>query len=195
MSLLEEHADVRRQYECLIAVFAEEKKAVVEDTWNSQWSGIAREIAETISGGSLNSAEADAFLRWQESGIEAARSASARKSHDNMYCYPRDGKAVAIRVGSIHSAKGETHTATLLFETYWYDHNLESLLLWLDGTKSGGSTATDRQKSRLKVHYVAMTRPTHLLCLALRKSTISTKTDLMQKLTARGWVIQDLASS
>lgn len=100
---------------------------------------------------------------------------------------------MAIRVGSIHSAKGETHTATLVLETYWYAHNLESLLPWLGGTRSGCSSEGSRQESRLKVHYVAMTRPTHLLCLAMKKSTIDTENNLVQKLTVRGWVIQDLA--
>jgi hypothetical protein len=193
MSLLEEHADVRRQYEDLIATFAEKREAVTEDTWNNRWSRIAREVAETISGGPLNSAEVDAFLRWQDRRIGATRADSASKSGDNVYAYAKGGRTVAIRIGSIHSAKGETHTATLVLETYWYDHNLESLLAWLDGSKSGESSAGDRQESRLKVHYVAMTRPTHLLCLAMKKSTVDTNSGLAQKLTARGWVIQDLA--
>jgi DNA helicase-2/ATP-dependent DNA helicase PcrA len=193
MSLLEGHADVRRQYEDLIMTFAEKRETVTEDTWNGRWSQVARQVAETISGGPLSSAEASDFLRWQESGIQGTSTGSASKSVDNVYRHVKGGRTVAIRIGSIHSAKGETHTATLVLETYWYDHNLESLLAWLDGSKSGESSAGDRQESRLKVHYVAMTRPTHLLCLAMKKSTVDTNSGLAQKLTARGWVIQDLA--
>lgn len=192
--LLEQNPDVRRKYEDLTARFAAERDIVAEGAWNSHWAGIAREVAETISGGPLNSAEADAFLHWQESGIEAARSDSAKKSQDNLYRHSKNGKTVAIRVGSIHSAKGQTHTATLVLETFWHAHNLDKLLDWLVGNKSGGGSLNSAQESRLKVHYVAMTRPTHLLCLALKKSTIGTKNDLVQKLTARGWNIQDLAS-
>ena len=42
---------------------------------------------------------------------------------------------------------------------------------------------------RLKLHYVAMTRPTHLLCLAMRKDAF-----VDEELTAladRGWKIID----
>jgi hypothetical protein len=192
MSLLEGHADVRRQYEYLIMTFAEKRETVTEDTWTSRWSQIARQVAETVSGGPLGSAEESDFLRWQESGIQGTSAGSASKSVDNVYRHAKGGRTVVIRIGSIHSAKGETHTATLVLETYWYDHNLESLLAWLDGSKAGKSSAGDRQESRLKVHYVAMTRPTHLLCLAMKKSTVDTNSGLAQKLTARGWVIQDL---
>jgi len=78
---------------------------------------------------------------------------------------------VHIRVGSIHSVKGETHTATLVLETFWYDHHLENTVPWLTGSKSGAESAGTRQSTRLKLHYVAMTRPTHLLCLAMKRST------------------------
>jgi hypothetical protein len=194
MSLLEEHTDVRQQYQDLIATFAEKREAVTEDVWNSRWSRIAQEVAETISGVSLKSAEADTFLKWQETSVRTTKADSSSKRGNNVYRYANGEKAVAIRVGSIHSAKGETHTATLVLETYWYTHNLESLLPWLAGSKTGGSSTSGQQDSRLKVHYVAMTRPTHLLCLAMKRSSVDTNNDLVQKLTARGWVIQDVDS-
>jgi hypothetical protein len=43
------------------------------------------------------------------------------------------GNKVDIRVGSIHSVKGETHTGTLVMETFWYGDSLEALLPWLFG--------------------------------------------------------------
>jgi DNA helicase-2/ATP-dependent DNA helicase PcrA len=55
-------------------------------------------------------------------------------------------------------------------ETFWYGHSLEALLPWLSGDESGGTAAVQRQQLRLKIHYVAMTRPTHLLCLAMKRS-------------------------
>jgi hypothetical protein len=42
---------------------------------------------------------------------------------------------------------------------------------------------------RLKLHYVAMTRPTHLLCLAMRKDAfVDEELDI---LAGRGWTIID----
>src|SRR3569832_1925636 len=83
---------------------------------------------------------------------------------------PPDGPAVDIRVGSIHSAKGETHTATLVLDTFFYDHHLRALRPWLLGQRLGQGTEGPRMCSRLKQHYVAFTRPTHLLAIAMRMS-------------------------
>jgi hypothetical protein len=114
-----------------------------------------------------------------------------------MYRYSRDGKEVSIRVGSIHSVKGETHTATLVMETFWHKHNLAALLPWLSGDKCGQAAEGVEQQLRLKIHYVAMTRPMHLLCLAMKQSIVkNVKGDLdqnvMQSLMQRGWQIKTI---
>jgi hypothetical protein len=93
--------------------------------------------------------------------------------------------------------KGETHTGALVAETYWHDHNLESIKAWLLGDCSGADGKGVRIQSRLKLHYVAMTRPTHLLCLAMKKSTFSNGQGELDpaavaKLAARGWRIKEL---
>ena len=69
------------------------------------------------------------------------------------------------------TAKGETHTATLVLETFWHKHGLDALSPWLNGSKSGSTLARTQQTTRLKLHYVAVTRPTHLLCLAMKRSS------------------------
>jgi hypothetical protein len=112
------------------------------------------------------------------------------KNGDSVYRYENGTSKVDIRVGSIHSVKGETHTATLVLETFWHDHNLQTLLPWLDGRQSGGKSAPVRKKDRLKPTYVAMTRPTHLLCLALKRSSVN-ETDIAN-LTTHGWRIAEI---
>lgn len=114
---------------------------------------------------------------------------------DNIYRYAKEERTVGIRMGSIHSAKGEIHMATLVLETYWYAHNLESLLPWLDGRNSGGESVSVRQQTRLKVHYVAITRPMHLLCLAIKRSTLGADNSVIQKLRGQGWEIKYIGSS
>lgn len=93
--------------------------------------------------------------------------------------------------------KGETHTATLVLETFWFQHNLASLRPWLEGRKIGGNSAGPRERTRLKLHYVAMTRPTHLLCLAVKRTCFEdNKGNLDAKMIAelekRGWRVKPL---
>jgi DNA helicase-2/ATP-dependent DNA helicase PcrA len=79
---------------------------------------------------------------------------------------------IPIEVSTIHAVKGETHHATLVLDTKNRTHDLHSLLPWLlDKTK-----ALPTQDTKLKFMrqlYVAMTRPMHLLCLAIHKDRIT----------------------
>lgn len=78
-----------------------------------------------------------------------------------------------IQVGTVHSVKGQTHTATLYLETsYQFDggKSYESQRLCeqfkannLDGTEG------KRVKQSAKMAYVGFSRPTHLLCLGIHK--------------------------
>ena len=57
----------------------------------------------------------------------------------NRYRFTQGARAVDIDVGTIHSAKGQTHMATLVIETFFKKHDMEDLLPWLLGTKSGAA--------------------------------------------------------
>jgi hypothetical protein len=81
--------------------------------------------------------------------------------------------------------KGETHTATLVLETFYHTHHLKTLKPWLLGDRSGGNGASAALQRRLKLHYVAMTRPARLLCLALREDSLNAAE--IMKLMERGW--------
>ena len=174
LALLDGHESVREDYERLIARFVLDKGVLTKDTWKENWGDTVYHIAATIAGASSLSPEANGFLEWGDLLENPTVSPIAQKSRDNVFPFSKNGKGVSIRVGSIHSVKGETHMATLVLETYWQDnqgrHNLELLLPWLCRTKSGGRDKGVRQQSRLKIHFVAMTRPSHLLCLAMKRS-------------------------
>lgn len=80
----------------------------------------------------------------------------------------------------------------------FHDHHLRELKPWLLGTKSGGFSTNSRGRQvpegrrmlgRLKLHYVAMTRPTHLLCLAMRNDAFGHEE--LDVMTSRGWTIID----
>lgn len=195
LELLEEHADTRTCYEDLIANFAVRREVLTKVTWDGHWRSVVLRIGETIAGASLSGAEVNDFLTWKDRPNDSLSARDVRTSRDNIYRHSKDGKEVTIQVGSIHSVKGETHTATLVLETFWYDHNLESLVPWLEGSKVGGQSDGARQKSRLKIHYVAMTRPTHLLCLAMKASTFKDGTSNLdrqkiQNLERHGWKVK-----
>jgi hypothetical protein len=199
LELLASSTDVRNLYEEMIVSTIVRSETVVEETWRDRWHDVVLRIATKLAGCSLSGPEVESFLAWPTTPASAGTSNTMITSRDNFYRYPGNDPKVNIRVGSIHSIKGETHNATLVLETFWYSHNLESLLPWLDGRKSGGESENERQKYRLKLHYVAMTRPTHLLCLAMKRTTFTQRDgslDAEQVLAvkAQGWNIQELST-
>nr|WP_176453909.1 UvrD-helicase domain-containing protein [Aliivibrio wodanis]VVV06794.1 RecBCD enzyme subunit RecB [Aliivibrio wodanis] len=78
-----------------------------------------------------------------------------------------EGIPIDISISKIHKAKGETHTATLIMETYKKGYDINQLLPLLKGQKKKNLLA------KKKVLYVGMTRPTHLLCLAIHRSYLT----------------------
>ncbi|NOR45298.1 MAG: AAA family ATPase, partial [Candidatus Delongbacteria bacterium] len=93
-----------------------------------------------------------------------------------------------IEISTIHKVKGETHTATLVLETFNRAYDLFQLLELLKGKNKSGLEA------KKKLIYVAMSRATHLLCLAIhksqKKSTITS--DDIEILEANGFRIIEL---
>lgn len=193
---LEGSAELQGVYQEFVKTFAIDREPLTETLWTSRWKNELRRIGEAIGGNpvALGGQDAQDFLKWSEDPAQGAQPIPV-KSNDNFYRHSQGAKDVAIRVGSIHSVKGETHTATLVLETYWYDYNLEDLLPWLTGANSGVGAAKARQQSRLKLHYVAMSRPTHLLCLALKKDSFHNGTGqldqaLIDKAKQHGWHVE-----
>ena len=158
-----------------------------DSDWNSQpkWQSKATRIKLilAIAGGSC--LEGVVFCDWQASPL--AQASSATSSKINVF----EHKGIEIQVGTIHSVKGETHDATLVLETKWYDLDIEKALDWLIGSKETPPTQ-QRQKERFKRLHVAMTRPRHLLCLAINVSHICP--DIQSSLQNRGWQIQNLTN-
>jgi DNA helicase-2/ATP-dependent DNA helicase PcrA len=101
---------------------------------------------------------------------------------------------VDIKLGSIHSSKEQTHTATLVLETFNYEHTIASLLPWAARQNSHGATRLGKRTTqRLLAMYVAMTHPTHLLCLAISSRALGEgeafEASCVQ-LREQGWDIQ-----
>ncbi len=102
----------------------------------------------------------------------------------NQNIYNEDGFDIGIT--TVHSAKGETHTATLYLETF-YERNClggsyESQRLsphfndiTLDSRRETDSLTSFSEKillQSMKMIYVGFSRPTHLLCFAVHEDRV-----------------------
>ena len=88
-----------------------------------------------------------------------------------------ESDGINIEIGTIHSAKGQTHTATLYLETYYQkdgrganakSYESQRLADQLIGNQMS-ITAGKRVKESSRMAYVGFSRPTHLLCIAIHK--------------------------
>lgn len=113
-----------------------------------------------------------------------------QKTSTNKFNYSNGGITFDIDISTIHKVKGETHTATLVLETFNRTYDLKQLLNLLKGKTMERSITTDNKK---KLLYVAMSRPTHLLCLAINKEHVS-ETDKIE-LESYGFIINEIIFS
>lgn len=125
---------------------------------------ISQKTKDFINGGISNSA-----------GSSEERNSS--NDIPNIYRY----NGIEVEVGTIHSIKGETHSATLYLETYYYNdtkrqgkcisYESQRLKKYFKGNRTTGNEG-NRVKESLKMAYVGMSRPTHLLCVAVHKDRV-----------------------
>lgn len=106
--------------------------------------------------------------------------------------------SIPIKIGTVHSVKGMTHCATMYVETFF--HNYECKHLIKKQNRGGFQPSpffkdivdkkSSRAKQAMKMLYVGMSRPTHLLCYASLKMNWSS--DALKKMRESGWEIIDL---
>jgi superfamily I DNA/RNA helicase len=94
-------------------------------------------------------------------------------SQSNLF----ESEELKVEIGTVHSAKGQTHTATLYLETYFQkdgnganakSYESQRLAEQLLGNQLAANVGV-RVKQSAKMAYVGFSRPTHLLCLAVHK--------------------------
>jgi len=96
-------------------------------------------------------------------------------SKDNIYKKSDDD--IEIQIGTVHSVKGKTHLATLFLETENYgkcesDYFFDSCGKLFCGDNYRRPQSYKLLERRLKTTYVALSRPTKLLCVAMRKDKV-----------------------
>ncbi|WP_167879451.1 UvrD-helicase domain-containing protein [Methanococcoides sp. NM1] len=108
------------------------------------------------------------------------------ESKQNAYV-DDSGIEIEIEIATVHSVKGETHTATLYLETYHKrGYDVGRILNHLQKPSSSPNSIT---LTSLKMCYVGMTRPTHLLCVAAHQDSIKNKEEYLH---GNGWEIRYL---
>lgn len=99
-------------------------------------------------------------------------------------------RVLEYRLGTVASMKGETHIASLVLESYGGTSrrfDLQMALPFLAGIGKNFKKLTDTQQVQMRNLYVAMSRPTHFLCIAANESRVEQKT--ISALAEKGWEI------
>ena len=165
-------------------------KLLDEDyTYKARWDAIMVELKTLLSAfgnGNVN----ETYIKWVDKPENSfGRSDTIRTN--NVYVYKTPKQSVNINLGSIHEVKGQTHLATLVLETFFRTHCLQRILPIMCGDESASEYKSKPQiKYLIKTAYVAMTRPRHLLCLAIPKDEIDD--EQIYKLKKNGWKFQRL---
>lgn len=110
---------------------------------------------------------------------------------------------VVVKFGSIHSVKGQTHCATMYLETDYHASEIAKLTVEVKGTKKRPDFYGKnplffeeqnfshlnklRSNETLKMMYVGFSRPTDLLCFAVRRENILND---IERFVASGWNVE-----
>lgn len=183
-------------YRQLVKAFLIDWAPLTKASWDAVQAKIL-EIACALCEGATDQTHATEFLAWAEDDPSLSISAptSPNDAGPNVYRFSEGHRSVDIRLGSIHSVKGQTHLATMVLNTFWYGHSAKKLLPWLLGEKVNGNTAGARDVKRLLQTYVALTRPSHMICLAVPRSVFGDDQALAQyvaTLNRRGWRVAEI---
>lgn len=102
---------------------------------------------------------------------------SSTPTKHNIYETIYNDEKVEISFQTIHSVKGETHTGTLYLETFNRAYDVTKILPLLCKSQNRTNGYINSNRGRMKQAYVAMSRPTDLLCLAVHKDRIDLDVD------------------
>jgi len=190
---LRDNQESKEIYTSLIRRLAISREDIEADIWE-ETSQLIKTIAQKLCMEYSESQRVNEFLSWQSAEGSLVDEMSTSRKAINTYEVTNDSRSVNIELDTIHNVKGQTHTATLVLETFNFKHDFEHLLGWVVGNKRNGAGAGKRQLKTLKLMFVGMTRPTHLLCLAMRKRALGEGDAFEEnkaKLKSFGWHVEE----
>jgi hypothetical protein len=183
-------------YRNLITTFLIDWSQLTNDTWAAMRDPIGT-VAGALCEGAIKIDVAASFVGWpgDDPALAPESLNSPKAAGPNVFRVVDGDRHVDVRLGSIHSVKGQSHLATMVLNTHWHAHLFKQMLPWLLGTKCNQSDAKAQDAKRLRQTYVAMTRPTHLLCLAIPRSIFGdakTYEEHAATLAGRRWLVGDV---
>jgi len=122
--------------------------------------------------------------------FEASTATQATAGVANEYTVQRKGRVLKVQVATIAAVKGETHLATLVLEAHAHParcHDLEGALASIATGKALTPKTKESTLSFYRNLYVATSRPTELLCLAMNCERAPAVQ--VQALSDKGWDI------
>lgn len=155
-------------------------------TTRAEWESRVDEVRPIVVKLVNNAERSDVFLDFEEASSIAPVAASAHQV--NVYRHAST-PSISIRLGTIASVKGQTHHATLVCETNVSRvMDVEKALTVAFSRKARASNTGDIGKALINI-FVAATRPTDILCFAVRKGAFSE--EMRTEAGAAGWKIVD----
>ena len=171
-------------------------KALIEDENEKLKSGLRTLLDELITNEEF-SEDKDRLCTEIIESLESTFSLEleSQSSESEEYEYSN------IRLCTVHSTKGETHKATLLMlDTTFtpdYRNDLQSYHIvellkncfnkeYVELPEEKNEKEIESEKAR-KLAYVALSRPTHLVCIGIPNNQIENEPTLIQDLLDTGW--------
>jgi DNA helicase-2/ATP-dependent DNA helicase PcrA len=113
----------------------------------------------------------------------------------NVCNVSHEERSLHFGLGTVAGMKGETHSASLVLESYGGNSRKFDVALGLEyiaGIPSKALTKLPKtQQAQMRNLYVAMSRPTTLLCVAANESRVSQK--VRDALVSKGWHIETVS--
>lgn len=195
---LEDSPETLADYKDMVRLLLTDTSALSENGWPALTKRMMA-VATALCDGDIDNRKAEQFLEWPQGdpSLQPQVESPTTTSIPNVYRVQGNGGSIDIRLGSIHSVKGQTHLATLLLNTYWHDHSALRMMPWLKGQKANGNGEGNRDIQRLLHTYVAMTRPSHLVCVAVPRSALgidqAAQMTTVTALRQRGWRVAEIS--
>jgi len=193
------NAEALAAYRRLVAALLLNWMPLTEANWHASGDDILTIVCALCHECATDLKNAVNFLAWSanDPSLTLGLVTSPSDCAPNVYRVLENKRQVDIRLGSIHSVKGQTHLATMVLNSYWHAHSSKQMLPWLLGTKINESGAKVQDRKRLLQTYVAMTRPCHLICLAIPRPIFGDDQAMSQHivtLIGRGWRVAEIGN-
>jgi DNA helicase II / ATP-dependent DNA helicase PcrA len=139
---------------------------LVRDKYDEVYTSIKEYVPQFLSVFGKTMSNSSAFIN-NSSQIQQTTSQETLKTLNRVNFHGFD-----INISTVHSVKGETHTATLYLETYYQNgnDNYETERLSNQFKYVNFNKTQKFHKQSTKMAYVGFSRPTNLLCVAVCKT-------------------------